>query len=358
MKINQWFLPVLFCFTGCLNNTTPGSSINPAKDAFGDVNHVVVVCQQELWDSPVGDSINYYFGSAYPILPQPEALFDLRHMTFSDLLGAPVRRELRNYLFVADLSNSDSSAVNLLNEIIGRDRLKEHLATSKISNLTTHDKWAKGQRLFYIVANNLTDLTTRIRTSFPAISQQIREHDQPRIKAAVFAAGKSQILSRQIEQRFQIKMDIPNDWKLASVKPRGYWLRKESEKSSSNIILGKVPYTSSGQFTQDGIKKIRDTLSRTFVRTDSPGDYMEINDRDLPMFIYQKTIDSNYGIEARGIWETKIEYMGGPFQTYLIQTPKKDSLLYLDIFIYAPEMEKRNLMQQLEEIVRTLHFPQ
>ncbi|MDZ4707389.1 MAG: DUF4837 family protein [Saprospiraceae bacterium] len=356
MKLFQFFLLIVFSLPGCINNSGTGSSGTPSKDAFGDANHVVIVCQQELWGSPLGDSINYYFGSAYPILPQPEPLFDLRHMTYSDLIGYSVRRELRNYIFIGDLSNMETAPMNLLNELVGAERLKEHLQTSKVSNLITRNQWARGQQLFYILGKDLTDLHTRIRTSFPGISKQIRDFDQARIKATVYAAGKSNALSQQVEQRFQIKMDIPNDWVLASTKPGGYWFRKENEKSSANIILSKLPYVNTLQMSANGIKSIRDTLSRTFIRTDSPGDYMVINDRDLPMFIYQKSVDANYGIEARGIWETKLEYMGGPFQTYLIQTPAKDSLLYLDLFIYAPEMEKRDLMQQMEEIVRTLHF--
>lgn len=356
MKLIQLFLLLLFCLPGCINNTGTGSSRTPSKDAFGEANHVVIVCEQELWESPLGDSINYYFGSAYPILPQPEPMFDLRHMTYSDVIGYSVRRELRNYIFIADMSAIATAPANLLNELVGEERLKEHLQTSKVSNLITRDQWARGQQIFYILGKDLADLTTRIRTSFPGIAKQIRDFDQARIKATVYAAGKSNSLSQQVEQRFRIKMDIPNDWVLASAKQGGYWLRKENEKSSSNIILSKLPYRSTLQLSATGIKGIRDTMSRLFVRTDSPGDYMEINDQDLPMFIYQKTVDANYGIEARGIWETKIEYMGGPFQTYLIQTPAKDSLLYLDVFIYAPEMEKRDLMQQVEEIVRTLHF--
>ena len=356
MKLLTIFLLIVFSLSSCINNSGTGSSGTPTKDAFGDANHVVIVCEQELWESPLGDSINYYFGSAYPILPQPEPMFDIRHMTYSDVIGYSVRRELRNYIFIADMSDIETAPRNFLNEIVGEERLKEHLQFSKVSNLITRNQWARNQQLFYILGNDLTDLHTRIRTSFPGIAKQIRDFDQNKIKATVYAAGKSNTLSQQVEQRFQIKMDIPNDWVLASIKSGGYWFRKESEKSSSNIILSKLPYRNTTQMSANGIKSIRDTLSRTFIRTDSPGDYMEINDRDLPMFIYQKTVDSNYGIEARGVWETKLEFMGGPFQTYLIQTPAKDSLLYLDVFIYAPEMEKRDLMQQLEEIVRTLHF--
>lgn len=355
MKFYKYSILFLFFLSACRNNFM-GESKTPQVDAFGEVNHVVVVCDPELWDGPLGDSITWYFGSAYPILPQPEPIFDLRPMSYSDLLGAKPRRELRNYLFIADLSRVDSTSLRLLHSLVGEERLKKHLEESKVSNLINRDVWARGQQLFYIIGQNTEDLYSRIRTSFPALSRQIREFDRTQIRATAYAAGVNKSLSGQIANRYQIDFDIPADWLVATEDDRGIWLRKETEKSSSNIVMGKIPYSNASQLAKEGLKRIRDTFSRTFVRTDSPGDYMEINDQDLPLFIYQKNIDGNYGIEARGVWETKIEFMGGPFQTYLIQTPAKDSLLYIDIFVYAPEMDKRNLIQQLEEIIQTVHF--
>ncbi len=355
MKFYKYSILFLFFLSACRNNFM-GESKTPQVDAFGEVNHVVVVCDPELWDGPLGDSITWYFGSAYPILPQPEPIFDLRPMSYSDLLGAKPRRELRNYIFIADLSRVDSTSLRLLHSLVGEERLKKHLEESKVSNLINRDVWARGQQLFYIIGQNTEDLYSRIRTSFPALSRQIREFDRTQIRATAYAAGINKSLSGQIANRYQIDFDIPADWLVATEDDRGIWLRKETEKSSSNIVMGKIPYSNASQLAKEGLKRIRDTFSRTFVRTDSPGDYMEINDQDLPLFIYQKNIDGNYGIEARGVWETKIEFMGGPFQTYLIQTPAKDSLLYIDIFVYAPEMDKRNLIQQLEEIIQTVHF--
>jgi len=52
--------------------------------AFGQVNDMVVVADQKVWESAVGDTFRYYFSSAYPILPQPEPVFDLWHWTAGD----------------------------------------------------------------------------------------------------------------------------------------------------------------------------------------------------------------------------------------------------------------------------------
>ncbi|MBK7608307.1 MAG: DUF4837 family protein [Saprospiraceae bacterium] len=100
----------------------------------------------------------------------------------------------------------------------------------------------------------------------------------------------------------------------------------------------------------------RDTLLRHFVTTDSPGDFMKINDIDLPLFTYQKNIDGNYGIEMRGVWGDCHRIHGRPFSNLYDSDPKKDSILFIDAFVYAPEQEKRDLIQQLEEVIQTVHF--
>ena len=83
---------------------------------------------------------------------------------------------------------------------------------------------------------------------------------------------------------------------------------------------------------------------------------MLINDVDLPMYVYKKDIDKAYTLEARGIWEMKYDYMGGPFFAYLIKDPQRNRLILIDAFVYAPGKQKRDFMQQLEYIVTHLKF--
>lgn len=47
--------------------------------ALGRLNEIVVIADDALWESAVGDTFRFYFESAYPILPAPEPLFDIRH---------------------------------------------------------------------------------------------------------------------------------------------------------------------------------------------------------------------------------------------------------------------------------------
>lgn len=356
MKLLPISIVFIFLFQSCLNNPILDTG-KPTATAFGNVNQLVVVCDLDKWESALGDSLRYYFESAYPILPAPEPIFDIRHMEYKDVIGIKTYRELRNYLFVADMSKADSATLNFINNLVGSDKLNTHLRESQYSNLLTRDVWAHGQQLLYLIGQNEEDLYARMKRSFPGLSKAIRDFYNPSIKAATYAAGQATLINKDLITRYGIQIDIPGDFKEASFKNQGTWLRRETDKASLNLIISKVKYKNTNQFTEKGIKELRDSVTRKFIRTDSEGDYMVINDKDLPVFIYPFNVEGNYGVEMRGIWETKIEYMGGPFQTYVVQSPDKAYIIVIDAFIYAPEIEKRNLMQYLETIVRTLRFP-
>jgi hypothetical protein len=70
--------------------------------------------------------------------------------------------------------------------------------------------------------------------------------------------------------------------------------------------------------------------------------------------VEQVTISGQYALEARGIWEIENDFMGGAFISYLIYNPQKAELLFIDGFLHAPGEEKRNDMQKLEHILRTI----
>ena len=83
---------------------------------------------------------------------------------------------------------------------------------------------------------------------------------------------------------------------------------------------------------------------------------MVINDDDLPVFDYTYDIDGKYTREIRGVWEMVNDFMGGPFASYAILNETNNEVIFVDTFIYAPGKEKRNMMQELEYIVRHSTF--
>ena len=348
----SWLI-VIILMTGCSEDIQ--RSLKPVPNAFGSLNQLVVIADQDLWESEVGDTFRYYYSAAYPILPQPEPFYDLKHFTPSDLINNPMRKELRNYLFLADVSNASSPTTRLIIEDIGEEKIRRAKDESKYNTSVGRDKWAKGQLLIYQFGFSPNELTNNVKKNFPAISKKIKDADRPKIDATVYLDGENQILQEKLDEALGVKLKIPKDYFMASDDPEMVWMRKETKELSSNIILTKLKYTNQSQLSKEGLKEIRNEIGKK-ISSEIPDTYMRINDIDLPMLTNTTTMNNYYALEARGIWEIVNDYMGGAFISYLIHNPNSDELLFVDGFVHAPGKEKRDFMQQLEHIISTVDF--
>jgi hypothetical protein len=58
-------------------------------------------------------------------------------------------------------------------------------------------------------------------------------------------------------------------------------------------------------------------------------------------------------IRLEGLWRNDELVIGGPFSGYWFVAPDESRLYYLDLAVYAPSMDKLNLMRELEALART-----
>jgi hypothetical protein len=325
--------------------------------AFGPLNQLVVIADPELWSSPVADTFDYYFAAAYPILPQPEPIFDIKYFSPEQLMELKERRELRTYIFLADLGKKDSPISRLIEEDMGAEALEEVRQTKGFKVTLTKDKWAKGQLVVYMAGSDPEALLESIRRQYASVIERIRKEDEDRISARVYMGGMNEILREDIRLNMGLNLRAPKDYFQAMYNPeeRVMWIRKETEDLISNILIHTLPYTDQSQLSKEGIKEIRGRLGK-YVASEIPNTYMVTNDVDLPMFANPTTFQNFYAVEARGIWEMHNDYMGGPFFSLLVLNPNNNMLYYLEGFVYAPGKNKREFMQQVEHVVRTARF--
>jgi hypothetical protein len=326
------------------------------KNAYGKLNDIVVVADDMLWDGPVGDSIDYFFASAYPILPQPEPMYDLRHYTYSKLEAEPLLRELRTYLVVANLNDEDSPVSKMVKADLGEKNYAKAKADPSFTTMVGKDKWARGQVLVYVFSFSEDGLMAALSKQYAAISRRVRTVERPHLHKRLFVGGEDLALRDRIRTKTGATLTLPKGYVVAIDKAEVTWLRMETDKASSNILIHKRPYTDKQQLTQAGIKAIRDELGKKYVSSTIPKSYMRINDVDLPMYTYARTMGNRYALEARGIWEMENDFMGGPFVGYLIHNQDKNELLYLDGFVYAPSEDKRNYVQYLEYLLSNVKY--
>ncbi len=353
-KYSLFLLCTLWCFTACSPEVR--KQFDPVPTSYGPTNQLIVIADKELWEGAVGDTFRYYFASAYPILPQPEPIFDLKHFTPLELETDPIRKELRNYVVLADLSDNGSPAMRFVQEDLGTEKLRKAREDVDYSTSVGQDKWARNQLVIYLFSYGEQELAAQIARAFPAIKKRVDKANWDKVDATVYLDGENNNAIADLSTVMGFNMRVPGEYDVVLNEENTIWMRRENPESSANLMLHKQPYTDEQQLTKEALKALRDSIGKKYVSSRIPGTYMQVNDVDLPMLVEVRNIDGNYAIEARGIWELVNDYMGGPFVSYVTVNPKTNELIFVDGFVHAPGRKKREYMQGLEHIIQTIEF--
>jgi hypothetical protein len=321
---------------------------------------VVVICDDKVWEGIIGDTFLYYYESAYPVMPAPEPLFDIRHFSSENLAVEPLRRELRTYVILANLSDLESPTTKMVRRDLGEERYKKALRDKTYYSSVGRDKWAREQILAYVFGNGLDDLARAIEKSFPAIANRIKKHDHIQLASNVYnLKTEDPEIKSVLENNFGLYLKVPGDYKKQIETDRNFvMLKRDFKDYSQSFVIRKFAYKDKKQLSKAGIVEMRNDYGFEFISGVSEGSYMRTNDDALPVYEYTTEINGIYTKELRGVWELTNDYIGGPFVTYLLLNKEKNELIFIDTFVYAPSRGKRDLVQQLEHIIHSAKFTQ
>ena len=288
-------------------------------------------------------------------MPSPEPMFDIRHFTPVELISETLRKELRTYIIIADLNEPESAATQMLRRDLGEERYLSAKSDSSFHTSVGKDKWARDQILIYLFGNGKEEVYETIRKNYSAIAKRVRLHDKYKLDASIYVLkNENRGLMRDISEKFGFTFRIPGDYD--NIKPdeeNFMWFRKDAKRALMNIVVQKFEYTSEDQLTTESIIAMRDEYGKKHISSEAPGSYMVTNTEDLPTYDYTYEIDGQYTKEIRGIWEMENDFYGGPYATYVILNKEKNELIFIDTFVLGPGQKKRDMMMQLDYIVKT-----
>ena len=111
------------------------------------------------------------------------------------------------------------------------------------------------------------------------------------------------------------------------------------------------------------IIKVRDSVGELYIRGRQDGElkangdkiesYM-ITENAYTPFHGETIVDNKPTLETKGLWELKADFMGGPFINYAIEDKINKRWVVIEGFAFAPSVEKRNYMLELEAIIRSV----
>ncbi len=288
-------------------------------------NQVSLIIDDVLWNGEIGDSLRNKFASPVLGLPQEEPLFTINQYPVKLLEGYTTNS--RNIIVVKK--------------------------TDRTSFEIRQNQYMKPQNVVYIYGKNTADIISLIEENYPEIIKRIRATE---IRQAQVHLRKSLESDKAVEAKFKVAIDIPPDYRMVMKRRRFLWFKKEIVSGSTSVIIYQIPEKYVGTPTVGKIIDIRDSIGRKYIHGTKPKADMMTENSYTPYFS-NLSIDGHRAFETRGTWQLNNDFMSGPFLNYCIYDSKRHIYIVAEGFCYAPSREKRELMFELEAILKSLRFP-
>jgi hypothetical protein len=313
------FLCLVFWVAVSCRNTGEHS-----HQASGKINNISVIIDDQLWNGEVGDAIRNRFASPVTGLAQEEPLFTINQYPVKLLEGFMTNS--RNIILV----KQESRPVFRI-----------------ISN-----EFATPQNVVHISGRTVSEILAILEKNAPAIVSVMHRTEiaetQKRIDTALLD-------TRKISSKFGISLHVPSEYKIALESDDFIWLKKDVISGNMSVLVYAAPAKCLGK-THDpiaGIVRMRDSVGALYIHGTVPDSKMITEEAYAP-YIAKLTIAGHKAYETRGTWELKNDYMSGPFINYAIADKPNNRLLVLEGFCYAPSKDKRDLVHELEAIIRSV----
>lgn len=328
------FVFMLACCKDGKSNRLPESIGQPYEVVLeGDTNRIVTAILQE----------------SVPDMPQPEPMFNIIQVRKGKLTS--LYQTVRNRVVVdVDKRNRDFEV--------------------KISK----DVNAAPQVIIRIKAQTVEQLKSRLD------GMRLRQIlDESELKHLASVIRQNVEKQKEVKRLFSIDMRIPLDMD-ASKKAKDFvWYSNNTNSGMKNLLIFKINsseeppsvrenHSSRENLSASGNLSSKETSSGT-EEYPSNGISLSLADKVQIDSVLQKNMlgetDDIYMViprlGERGLWEMEGDAMGGPYVMKIIRRQKngkisgrKNEIIVVIGFVYAPEMKKRNLIKQLEAVLTTI----
>ena len=152
-------------------------------------------------------------------------------------------------------------------------------------------------------------------------------------------------------------MNIPYELNQTNMGDNFFWASNNGRTGRVDLFVYSVPYTEKDAFTLSKIIARRDSIMKKNIPGAYKDSYMTTSTFVDPVY-RALSLDGKYVGETRGLWEVKGDVMGGPFVSHTRLDEANQRIITAEVFVYAPESKKRNLVRKAEAALYTLKLPQ
>lgn len=326
MKTENLFSLSIFALLMLFTSCNGGSSFFSAS---GTTNEVIVLMEENAWEGSAGRALFKVLNSNVKALPQPEPNFSILQLTPENFTST--FKVARNVI-IPEISN-----------IYSYPKLTADI-----------DKYAMGQVIMNIHAPDTTSFVEFVNENKESIVDYFVTKELQR-NAGFLKNQTKEPLSR-VKQVFDIDIHLPKGLSNIVEHENFYWATNSASRGRQDFVVYQFPYTSETVFEKDSLIAVRNRVLGEYIKgsfdskmttaTIYPPDYKKME------------IDGLFRAELRGLWEMTSDMMGGPFVMQAFVNERTGMVVVVETYVYAPEMDKRNLMRNLESALYTITIPE
>ncbi|MGB0185835.1 MAG: DUF4837 family protein [Flavobacteriaceae bacterium] len=293
-------------------------------ESSGNINNLLVVVDNDLWNTTVGDAIRTHIGAEVYGLPQVEPQFDLRQVppvVFSDFV--------RMNRTVLKIQRAEESGVKFYT-----------------------DPYATPQKMVLVSGATQQILKELIEQNAPKIIQALKKVElkekQRRIKKSLFNTSA-------LKSALGINLNLPSTYRIAKKEDDFFWIRRDTKTGIVSLLAYSVPwqdFETPDVFSQRVIQ-LRDSVAKRHIPGPTEGDFMTTEMAYTP-FSMRTQIAETEVLETRSLWKVQGAFMSGPFINYSFLDQKNKRILVVEGFVYAPSEAKRDYIFELESIIKSI----
>ena len=298
------------------------------KESIGRINKVMVVAKISDWTGDVGQEVRNSFGELMVGLPQAEPILSVSQVApngFSSMMKAS-----RNILVI---SEGDKSNFSVRTNV-----------------------YAKPQTIIYVQGKDDNEIIEILQNRKEEIRKTFLDSDIA-FTQGIFKKDASKQKYNTLEQ-LGISLTIPNKFNTVDDTGDFLWLRNHltsgiAKTGSNNILVYSVPLKDK-TMVADSIVALRNAIGKKYIPGSDPETMYMITEEAYTPFTFDATIDGKKAYETRGKWEVKNDFMAGPFLNYTVLDEANNRLIVVEGFTYAPSVNKRAFVFELEAIAKSL----
>ncbi|MGI6048670.1 MAG: DUF4837 family protein [Petrimonas sp.] len=320
--INLLLLPLLAVL---LFNSCNGGGFLSASSLSSEV---LVIMDKDDWEGATGRALFEVLNSPAKGLPQFEPNFRIIQLTPENFTST--FKVARN-IIIPEISNIYSVA-----------KLSSEL-----------DKYASGQIIMTVRAPDSTAFINFLKENKEGIVDYILNKEMER--TAQWLIKDSGTPQSRIQQVFGFNIHYPKGLSNITEHPNFYWATNSAGRARKDIVIYQFPYTTETVFEKDSLISIRNRVLGEYITGsfDSHMTTATAYDPDYRKMEY----NGIFRAELRGLWEMTSDMMGGPFVSQAFVNQNTNMVVVVEVFIFAPEADKRNLIRSMEGALYTINFP-